>query len=887
MSDVTVRQLANVIGLPVDKLLEQLSGAGMKFSGPDQIVTSTEKVKLLGFLRRQHGKKEEPTEEAAPKQITLKRRSVSEITVSSGATRGKTVNVEVRQKRTYVKRSIVSEQQPGPDSDREEALRLLKVSEERRSAEEEVLREADNRRKAEELSKKEEERLRLEAEALALAAVEAKRTADSKNKTEAPSVAATPSRRKESTEKEKPARREDAKPSRAQDHVKSRERDDAPRRNRGVHGSHRMQLDDVVVEEDPQLGRYSAGQLHLGDAGSGRRMRRKPKPKPVIQDVRTSSTGPHGFLKPTAPVIREIGIGDGIVVSELANKMAVKGAEVVKALFKMGVMVTINQVIDHDTAVLVIEEMGHKAVRSDANDAESTLITKASIQGDQVSRPPVVTIMGHVDHGKTSLLDYIRRTKVASGEAGGITQHIGAYHVETEKGVITFLDTPGHAAFTSMRARGAKLTDIVVLVVAADDGVMPQTIEAIKHARAAKVPLIVAVNKVDKPGGNPQQVTQELIQHEVVAEEFGGETIVVLVSAKTGQGIDSLLDAILIQSEMMELRAVPDGRAAGIVIESSLDKGRGPVATVLIQQGTLRKGDYLVCGVEYGRVRAMFNELGQAVDKAEPSIPVQLLGLSGVPDAGDDFIVVDDDRLAKDVAQQRQIKRRESRLVKQQSSKLEDMMAAMGQQSGDLRVLNIVVKADVQGSSEALRDSLSNLSTDDIKINVISTGVGGINESDATLAAASKAVMIGFNVRADATARRIVDTAGLDLRYFSIIYDVIDQIKQVASGMLAKEIREEIIGVAQVRDVFRSSKFGQIAGCMVIEGFLKRNKPIRVLRDNVVIFQGELESLRRFKEVVEEVRNGMECGIGVKHYNDVKPGDQIECFERIEIARTL
>jgi translation initiation factor IF-2 len=572
-------------------------------------------------------------------------------------------------------------------------------------------------------------------------------------------------------------------------------------------------------------------------------------------------------------------------VSDLAQKMAVKGAEVVKVLFKMGVMATINQVIDHDTAVLVVEEFGHTAVEATDKDAETEL-SKVEVQGDKEPRPPVVTIMGHVDHGKTSLLDYIRRTKVAAGEAGGITQHIGAYHVKTDKGVISFLDTPGHAAFTSMRARGARLTDIVVLVVAADDGVMPQTIEAVQHARAAKVPLIVAMNKMDKSEANPDNVKQGLVQHEVVPEEWGGDVQFVPVSAKTGDGVDNLLEAILLQAELMDLRAVKDGLANGVVVESSLDKGRGPVATVLVQQGTLKKGDFVVCGIEYGRVRAIIDEGGRQVDSAGPSIPVQILGLSAVPDAGDDFVVVQDERLAKQVASERQAKRRETRLGKTAMRSMEDVISTMGQTDGQ-RQLNLVVKADVQGSVEALRDSLTAIGTDQIKVNVIGSGVGGITESDATLAAASKAILIGFNVRADASARKVISDSDVDLRYFSIIYDVIDQVKQAATGLLGTEIREEIIGTAQVRDVFRSSKFGAIAGCMVIEGVVKRHKPIRVLRDNTVIFQGELESLRRFKENVDEVRNGMECGIGVKQYNDVKPGDQIECYERIEVARTL
>ena len=501
-------------------------------------------------------------------------------------------------------------------------------------------------------------------------------------------------------------------------------------------------------------------------------------------------------------------------------------------------------------------------------------------------RAPVVTVMGHVDHGKTSLLDRIRQTHVAEREAGGITQHIGAYHVETPKGVISFLDTPGHAAFAAMRARGAKVTDIVVLVVAADDGVMPQTIEAIQHARAANVPIIVAINKIDKSDADPMRIKNELLEHQVVAEEFGGDTQMVELSAKTGQGVDDLLEAISLQAEVLELKAVAKGRAKGVVIESSLDKGRGPVATVLVQQGELQKGDYLVCGTQYGRVRALFDETGSQVQSAGPSIPVQLLGLSGVPDAGDDFVVVADERLAKDVAQQREAKRRELRLVAQAGNRMEDIMAQMGQGETQQQ-LNLVIKADVQGSVEALKQALTSLSNDQIRINIIIAGVGGITESDANAAATANATIIGFNVRADAAARKVIETHNLDLRYFSIIYDVIDQVKQVASGLLGTEVREEIIGVAEVREVFRSSKFGAIAGCMVVEGVVKKNKPIRVLRDNTVIFEGELESLRRFKENVEEVRNGMECGIGVKAYNDVKPGDQIECYERIEVQRTL
>ncbi|HZX77891.1 translation initiation factor IF-2, partial [Lysobacter sp.] len=576
-----------------------------------------------------------------------------------------------------------------------------------------------------------------------------------------------------------------------------------------------------------------------------------------------------------------------ITVSELAQSLNVSPTQIVGfALKNLGLMVTINQRLDFDQIELIASEFGFQAVREEEYLAAEESEVEEDTPGEMTGRPPVVTIMGHVDHGKTSLLDYIRRTKVASGEAGGITQHIGAYHVETPKGVISFLDTPGHAAFTSMRARGAKLTDIVVLVVAADDGVMPQTREAIQHAKAAGVPLIVAINKIDKSDADPGRVKNDLLAEDIVAEDFGGDTQMVELSAKTGLGVDDLLDAISLQAEVLELRAVPTGRATGTVIESALDKGRGPVATVLVQQGELKKGDYLVCGVQYGRVRALFDENGKQVDSAGPSIPVQVLGLSGVPDAGDDFVVVDDERLAKDVAQQRDAKRRESRLVAAAGNRMEDIMAQMGKGEGQLS-LNLVVKADVQGSVEALRQSLTSLSNDQIRINVISSGVGGITESDANAALTAKATIIGFNVRADASARKVIEANGLDLRYFSIIYDVIDQVKQVASGILGVEIREEIIGTAEVRDVFRSSKFGAVAGCMVVEGVVKRNKPIRVLRDNAVIFEGELESLRRFKENVDEVRSGTECGIGVKAYNDVKPGDQIECFERVEVQRTL
>jgi translation initiation factor IF-2 len=859
----TIRKLAELVNTPVEKLLEQLAEAGMSFSGPDQVVTSMEKVKLLGFLKRSHGKAEQAAEDlVAPSKITLSRSRKQEITVGGKAGRGApaTIDVVVRKKITLKPgqgdgRGRSAGQ--GGDDERAEILRKLEESRQRNLAEQQELAAKDRQRAEEQAAQRrqeQEEAERAAAEAAAAAEVALEEANKHKGHHGHPKPA--------------PAR----EPDKAAAH-----------KGKAHRGSHVMV---ASVEDDDNTARF-AGQLHLSASERARRTssaRGKARPSRRMSDQSRTGTG---FTRPTAPVVREVAIGDAITVADLAQKLAMKGGDVVKALFKMGVMATITQTIDHDTAVLVTEELGHKAVAANANDAETELLAHVEeAQGHKTPRPPVVTIMGHVDHGKTSLLDYIRRTKVASGEAGGITQHIGAYHVETPKGTISFLDTPGHAAFTHMRQRGARLTDIVILVVAADDGVMPQTIEAIQHARAAKVPLIVAINKVDKSDADPSRVKNDLLAHDVVAEEFGGDVQMVELSAKTGQGVDDLLDAVNLQAEVLDLQAVREGRATGVVIESALDKGRGPVATVLVQQGTLAKGDYLVCGIQYGRVRALFDEAGQQVQDAGPSIPVQILGLSGVPEAGDDFVVVADERLAKDVAQQRDAKRRELRLVAAAGNRMEDIMAQMGEGAGQ-QTLNLVVKADVHGSMQALREALTGLSNDQIRINVIGSGVGGITESDAQLAATSKATIIGFNVRADASARKVIEGNGLDLRYFSIIYDVIDQVKQVASNVLGKEIREEIIGIAQVRDVFRSSKFGAVAGCMVVEGVVKKSKPIRVLRDSVVVFEGELESLRRFKENVDEVRVNTECGIGVKAYNDVKPGDQIECFERVEVQRTL
>ncbi len=928
MSDVTIKQLAQVLGMPVDKLLTQLGEAGMKFSDSEQVISSTEKVKLLGFLRRTHGKVDAAPEadDSSPRQITLKRRKISELKVATPGGRGapssaKTVNVEVRAKRTYVKRSVIAEE-ASAEPEREDALRKLHESQQQREHEETERADVDRRRheearlRAEEDARREAEAERARLEAIAAAEAAAAEAEAEEQPVEEDAPESIEAETVESDDKASPEassvqridqkslgmilprihepRKREKKPvvapvaaAPAPAPAPAPSVGDANRGGKARHGAGRDR------DEGPGGKRFAAGELHLSEADRARRSSKRGKPGKGAGREMTRGGGPaaggaHAFSRPTAPVVREVVVGDANVVAELAQKMAVKGSEVVKALFKMGVMATINQTIDHDTAVLVVEELGHTPVDANQNDAESALAAhtqNAELDGERSTRPPVVTIMGHVDHGKTSLLDYIRRTKVASGEAGGITQHIGAYHVETPKGVITFLDTPGHAAFTSMRARGAQSTDIVVLVVAADDGVMPQTIEAVQHARAAKVPLIVAVNKMDKSDANPDHVKQGLGNLEVIPEEWGGDTPFVPVSAKTGMGIDDLLDAISVQAEVMELTAVHDGPASGVVIESALDRGRGPVATVLVQQGTLKRGDFVVCGIEYGRMRALVDETGKTVQEAGPSIPVQVLGLSGVPEAGDDFVAVADERLAREVAAERQLKRRETRMVSK-ANRLEDIMAQMGQAT-EQQTLNILVKADVQGSVQALRESLSQIGNENVKVNVIAAGVGGITESDATLAAASKALIIGFNVRADASARKVIETSGLDVRYFSIIYDVIDQVKQAASGLLGVEVREEIIGVAQVRDVFRSSKFGAVAGCMVTEGTVKRSKPIRVLRNNTVIFQGELESLRRFKELVDEVRNGMECGIAVKQYNDVKVGDQIECFERIEVARTL
>ena len=878
MSDVTVKQLAEDVGIPVDLLLAQLAEAALNKNAEDDVVSEAEKLQLLTHLRESHGKKADAGMDA-PKKITLKRKSVSELrqpattgrlTGRGAAARGggKTVSVEVRRKRTYVKRDSVMDDEKQL-LDAEEARKALEdQAEKKRQIEVE-----DSARRAAEIARREaeqEEKLRKEQEAERLRMEEELRKQE-----EAAALQA-----KEAEERK---RKEEAERTRQQEKLRGgREQAPAPEPEKAGRrgGAHRREDKSRDRDQERTRGRK---ELHVAAGKAGRRKGKPMRQKPVTSLPETE----HGFVRPTAPVVQRVEIPETITVAELAQRMSVKAAEVIKQLMGMGMMVTINQPLDRDTATLVVEEMGHQAVVQKEADIEAEVMSalEEEVQGEMTPRAPVVTIMGHVDHGKTSLLDHIRSTRVAAGEAGGITQHIGAYHVQTDKGMISFLDTPGHAAFSAMRARGAKATDIVVLVVAADDGVMPQTIEAIQHSKAAEVPIIVAVNKIDKPEAQPDRVMQELVQQEVVPEEWGGDTMFVQVSAKTGEGIDDLLDAILLQAEVLELQAVKDGPARGIIVESSLDKGRGPVATVLIQSGTLKQGDMLVSGQEFGRVRAMFDEMRRPVKQAGPSIPVEVLGLSGVPNAGDDALAVPDERKARELAQQRQERSRDSRLAAQKAAKLDEFFSKMTE--GETNQVNLIVKADVQGSVEALRESLVKISTDEVQVKVVASAVGGINESDVNLALTSGAFIIGFNVRADASARRVAEEQGVDIRYYGIIYEVMDDVKKAISGMLSPEVREEIIGLAEVRDVFRSSKFGAIAGCMVLEGAVKRNNPIRVLRDNVVIYEGALESLRRHKDDVSEVKAGTECGIGVKNYNDVKVGDHIEVFERIEVTREI
>jgi translation initiation factor IF-2 len=893
MAQVTVQQLAETVGAPVDRLLTQMKEAGLPHSAAGEAVSEEDKQTLLTFLKRSHG---EST--AAPKRITLKRKTISTLR-TSGSQGKKTVNVEVRKKRTYVKRDASDADSEMQDAAKLEAAALAEA--ERQAAEARAAAEAEAAEKAAREAAEAEEEAAVAAAAASVpepepedekdldpeilrqraaerrmareaaeaearkAAMEARKAEEERVKVEA---AAKVEREKEAAAK-RPKRLHDAPAPQTEEQRKKAARGRLDRSSPGGRGKqrgHNLSLSDLEAAESGMMRRRGGRKKMRGGSHA--------------------EHGKHGFEMPTEKRAHEVELADMTSVGGLAQQMSVKAGEVIKELMKLGVMATINQMIDQDTAILVVEEMGHKPKLISADALEEKLEeTLAQHEGTLEPRAPVVTVMGHVDHGKTSLLDYIRKAKVASGEAGGITQHIGAYHVETGHGMISFLDTPGHAAFTAMRARGAKSTDIVILVVAADDGVMPQTEEAVQHAKAAKVPLIVAINKMDKEGADPDRVKSELAAREVIPEDWGGDTQFIEVSAHTGDGVDNLLDAVLLQAEVLELQAPRDVPAQGIVIESRLDKGRGPVASLLIQSGTLRQGDIVLAGLQYGRVRAMLDENGKNITEAGPSIPVEILGLDGTPDAGDLFAVVESEKRAREVAQYRQDKTRDSKLQRQQAAKLDNMFESMT--AGEKKTLNVVVKADVRGSLEAIQTALLDLGNDEVQVNIVSGGVGGLAETDITLAITSSAVVFGFNVRADASARRLVENEGVDLRYYNVIYDLIDDVKQALTGMLAPEMREEILGIAEVRDVFRSPKFGAIAGCMVIEGTVYRSRPIRVLRDNVVIYQGELESLRRFKDDASEVRNGMECGIGVKNYNDVKPGDLIEVYEVKEFARTL
>ncbi|MDO8267034.1 MAG: translation initiation factor IF-2 [Moraxellaceae bacterium] len=903
MAEVTVKQLAETVGRPVETLLTQMQDAGLSHKSADDAVSDTEKQQLLAHLKRAHGESD-----AEPKKITLKRKETSTLKVApSAGGKAKTVNVEVRKTRSYVKRSSLDDQE---DAAREAEEAVRKAEEERLAAEaavrkaeedariaaseEEARKAAEEARRANDVANKGAKDKKLSVPKLGAVTKAREETAEEKAKREAEEArvkAAEDVRRKQEEklrlEAEEKARQKTLEQARKiAEEIESRGGDtpapavDVPLA-RGLVGT---AYEDSFAREDREIRRGSTTKA----GGKGKGGKKKGQEEQVFRPTRTLSSTlskQHGFEKPVEKQVYDVTIGENISVADLAQKMALKAKVVIKVLMKMGEVVTANQTIDQATAGLVVEELGHNPKFVSETAMEDSLKDAIKHHGDAFTRAPVVTIMGHVDHGKTSLLDYIRRAKVAAGEAGGITQHIGAYHVETDRGMITFLDTPGHAAFSAMRARGANATDIVVIVVAADDGVMPQTAEAIDHARAAGVPIIVAINKMDKPSADPDRVLNELTVKEIVPEEWGGDTQICKVSAHTGDGVDALLEAILTQAELLELTAVVDGQAQGVVIEARIDKGRGAVATLLIQRGTLKTGDLVLAGTHYGRVRAMNDENGKPIKSAGPSIPVEILGLPEAPDAGDEFLVVDDERKAREVADFRASKLRQARLDRQQSMKLENLFANMGKKEASS--VNIVLKTDVRGSLEALTQSLQALGTDEVRVAIVGSGVGAITESDVTLAESTGAVILGFNVRADSAARAKCQADEIDLRYYSIIYELIDDVKSAMSGMLAPEHRESILGVAQVREVFRSSKFGAAAGCMAIEGTLYRSKPIRVLRDDVVVFQGELESLRRFKDDVQEVRNGVECGLAVKGYNDIRVGDKIEVYDVTIIKRSL
>ncbi|WP_419419587.1 translation initiation factor IF-2 [Legionella sp. D16C41] len=885
MADVTVKQLAQVVGIPVERLLNQLQEAGLSFTDDVQTVNEDQKRILLNYLKSS-GKH-------TPERFTLQRKSIKQIPVGNDIHKSKTVNVEFRKKKTYVKRSSLQEQASSQEPIIDENIHQEQSAESVLSESnlttspaigDEVIEDAvettsASNTVAEDNTEVEAAETNEAAEAAVDLANEEQPLANEQVPTQENQVNLAEESETEDDLSIKLFVKDPELTNTKTDIEKGPkkknfdfEEGDKPEK-KGNKRKNKYQPPQVDDDENMQV-RFKRNKV---------KKRKGNEKSEKYREAEEALT--HGFAMPTAPVIRDVAIPETITVAELAKRMSVKAAEVIKVMMGLGAMATINQVIDQDTAVIVVEEMGHrpKILKEDAieQDLGNTLMQGSNQEG----RAPVVTIMGHVDHGKTSLLDYIRRTRVAAGEAGGITQHIGAYHVSTPKGNITFLDTPGHAAFTAMRARGAQATDIVILIVAGDDGVKPQTIEAVQHAKAAKVPMIVAINKMDKPDVDPERVMNELSNYEVIPESWGGDTMFVNISAKSGMGVDELLDSILLQAEVLELKAHTDGAARGVVIESRLDKGRGPVATILVQNGTLHKGDILLAGFQYGRVKALVSDNGSQIDSAGPSIPVEVLGLSAIPHAGDEAVVVADEKKAREVALFRQGKFRDVKLARRQKSSIEGIFENMAM--AETKVLGIVLKADVQGSLEAISDALVKLSTDEVKVQIVANGVGGITESDVHLAIASNAILIGFNVRADSGAKRLAEQESVSLHYYSVIYDIVDQVKSALSGMLAPQFKEEIIGIAEVRDVFRSPKLGAIAGCMVIEGTIKRNNPIRVLRNNVVIYEGTLESLRRFKDDVVEVRQGFECGIGVKNYNDVKAGDLIEVFETVEIKRDL
>ncbi|POZ51644.1 translation initiation factor IF-2 [Methylovulum psychrotolerans] len=923
MSDKTVRQLAEVVKIPLERLLEQLKEAGLSASSPDDVISEDEKMQLLGHLRKRHGKPEDNTA-GSPRRVTLERRKVTEIKQATApGNSAKTISVEVRKKKTFIKRPEHKEaevpkvvQQPalietvaapllpvveavlpeqvgaaGSEPAQEAVVAVVETLTEpvpepvvelvnepvsipevetvtTKTAQDKPKAKPDHAPKAKGVDA-----------ARPVAAVDADLIDDNDPEDKFATIKIKDDKK---VKQDKPIKAKESDEVRKKQQEKERRLEESIKKN-----AEKVRQQAAAKQQELYKKKQEEGAAAPARTSSGKDNKKGKKKGKQSPRVAMPSENRHQFEMPVAPIVKEVTIPEMIIVSDLAQKMSVKAALVIKHLMKLGIMATINQSIDQETAVILVEDMGHKPIMQSDDDLEQEMLAEVLMEDNRVELPraPIVTIMGHVDHGKTSLLDYIRKTRVAAGEAGGITQHIGAYQVKTDHGAVTFLDTPGHAAFTAMRARGADVTDVVIVVVAADDGVMPQTKEAVEHARAANVPIIVAMNKIDKPEANPDKVMQELSTINVLAEEWGGDVQFLKISAKTGAGIDDLIEALIVQTEILELKAPVEGAASGIVIESRLDKGRGAVATVLIQKGTLENGQMVLCGHEYGRVRAMFNENGKAIKEAGPSVPVEILGLSGTPFAGDEFLVVQNERVAKDLAKHREDRKKFSRQAAQQASKLDEVFSRMT--AGELASVNLVIKTDVQGSLEALRGSLVALSNDEVEVKVIFGGVGGINEGDVNLALASGAILIGFNVRADATSRRLIEEKGVDLHYYSVIYDAIDEVKKSISGMLAPEIREHIVGLAEVRDVFRSPKFGAIAGCMVIDGFVKRNLPIRVLRENVVIFEGQLESLRRFKDDASEVKMGMECGIGVKNYNDVQAGDQIEVFERTEVKRVL